>query len=82
MAPVEQFRSYDGPRWERLTEINVPTLVLSGAYDNEVSRQNSQNWAKGITNAKIVLFQESGHLVNIDEVDKFNQTVLDFLKGL
>lgn len=80
--PVEQFRSYDGPRWERLTEINVPTLVLSGAYDNEVSRQNSQNWAKGITNAKIVLFQESGHLVNIDEVDKFNQTVLDFLKGL
>lgn len=80
--PVEQFRSYDGPRWDRLDDIKVPTLVLSGAYDNEVSRQNSRNWAEGITSASLVLFSESGHLVNIDQVEMFNQTVLDFLKGL
>jgi 3-oxoadipate enol-lactonase len=80
--PVEQFRSYKEPRWERLTDIHVPTLVLSGKYDNEVSRQNSRNWAEGIPDARLVLFENSGHLVNIDEVDKFNQTVLDFLNNL
>ncbi len=80
--PVEQFRSYDGPRSDRLDDIKVPTLVLSGAHDNEVSRQNSLNWADGIPNARLVLFEESGHLVNIDQVALFNQTVLDFLEGL
>ncbi len=80
--PVEQFRSYDQPRWKRLHEINVPTLVLSGAYDNEVSRQNSRNWAEGIANARLVLFEESGHLVNIDEIEKFNRTMLEFLENL
>ncbi|NNE37543.1 MAG: alpha/beta hydrolase [Gammaproteobacteria bacterium] len=80
--PVEQFRYSDQPRWERLHEIQVPSLVLSGAYDNEVARRNSRNWAEGIPNARLVLFEESGHLVNIDEVDKFNQTVLDFLENL
>jgi pimeloyl-ACP methyl ester carboxylesterase len=80
--PVERLPDYDGPRYERLAEIQVPTLVISGAHDNEVARANSRNWAEGIANAKLVLFDNAGHLVNIDQVEEFNQTVLEFLGGM
>jgi pimeloyl-ACP methyl ester carboxylesterase len=81
-APVEQIPASNTPRSERLGEIQAPTLVISGAHDNIVSRNNSLNWSKGIPNASLVVFPDSAHLVNIDQVDEFNQTVLEFLKKL
>ena len=80
--PVARLPDYEGPRYERLDEIKTPTLVISGAHDNEVARANSRNWAEGIAGAKLVLFPNSGHLVNIDEVEAFNRTVLEFLGEL
>jgi 3-oxoadipate enol-lactonase len=80
--PVEQLSSSEIPRYQRLAEIHVPTLVLSGAHDNIVARNNSKNWASGIANARLVVFPNAGHLINIDQVDEFNQTVLEFLDEL
>ena len=80
--PVEQYRSYDGPRSEWLSDIHVPTLIISGALDNTVAKQNSRNWAEGIADAKLVVFPDAAYLVHIDQVDDFNQTVLDFLGNL
>jgi pimeloyl-ACP methyl ester carboxylesterase len=80
--PVEQLSSSEIPRSQRLAEIQVPTLVISGAHDNEVARANSRNWAEGIENARLVVFPDSAHLVIIDQADEFNETVLDFLGGL
>jgi len=80
--PVEQLSSSNVPRAERLAEIKVPTLVLAGAHDNIDARNNYQRWANGIPGAKMVLFPNSGHLVNIDEPDAFNRTVLQFLGNL
>jgi pimeloyl-ACP methyl ester carboxylesterase len=79
---VEQLSSSEIPRSQRLAEIQVPTLVISGAHDNEVARANSRNWAEGIENAGLVVFPDSAHLVIIDQADEFNETVLDFLGGL
>jgi pimeloyl-ACP methyl ester carboxylesterase len=70
------------PRSARLGEIKVPTLVIAGAYDNEVARGNYKRWADGIAGAKMVMFPNSGHLVPIDEPADFNRTVLEFLGGL
>lgn len=80
--PVQQLSSSDIPRKDRLGEINVPTLVLSGAFDNIVSRNNSKNWAEGIPGARLVLFPDAAHLVNIDQPEEFNRTVLEFFGGL
>lgn len=80
--PVEQLSSSDIPRADRLTEIKVPTLVLAGAHDNIDARKNYQRWADGIPGAKMIVFPNSGHLVNIDQPAEFNQAVLDFLGGL
>lgn len=80
--PVAQLSSSDVPRSERLAEIKVPTLVIAGAHDNIDARNNYQRWANGIPGAKMVLFPNSGHLVNIDQPQEFNQTVLEFLNKL
>ncbi len=58
------------------------TLVISGAYDNEVARASSRNWAEGIDNARLVVFPNAAHLVMIDQPEEFNKTVLEFLEGL
>ena len=81
-VPVKQLSSSDVPRSDRLAEIKVPTLVIAGAHDNVVARGNYQRWANGIPGAKMVVFSESGHLVNIDQPAEFNRTVLEFLGNL
>ncbi len=80
--PVERLRSSDIPRSQRLAEIQAPTLVISGKHDNAVARAHYQDWAAGISNARLVEFPDSAHLVNIDQVAEFNQTVLEFLDNL
>jgi pimeloyl-ACP methyl ester carboxylesterase len=80
--PVKQLSSSDVPRAERLQEIRVPTLVVCGAHDNPVARGNYKRWADGIPGARLVVFPDAAHLVNVDQPEDFNRTVLDFLDGL
>jgi pimeloyl-ACP methyl ester carboxylesterase len=80
--PVRQLSSSDVRRADRLKEIRVPTLVICGAHDNPVARGNYQRWAAGIPGARLVVFPESAHLVNVDEPDEFNRTVIAFLDGV
>ncbi|MCH8867074.1 MAG: alpha/beta hydrolase [Proteobacteria bacterium] len=81
-VPVERLRSSDIPRSQRLTEVQIPTLVISGKHDNAVAKTHYRDWAAGIPNANLVEFPNAAHLVNIDQVDEFNQTVLEFLNDL
>jgi len=81
-VPVEKLSSSDIPRSRRLAEVQVQTLVMSGEYDNDVARAHYRTWATGIPNASVVEFPDAAHLVNIDQVDAFNQAVLEFLDNL
>jgi 3-oxoadipate enol-lactonase len=81
-TPVQQLPASAIPRSRRLAEIAVPTLIISGAHDNTVSREHSRQWAEGIPGARLVVFPDSAHLVNIDQPAEFNRTVLEFLGGL
>jgi len=79
---VRQLSSSDIPRSERLSEIHVPTLVIAGELDNADARANYDNWARGIRNARKIIFPNAAHLVNIDQPEGFNQAVLEFLSKL
>ena len=79
---VAQTQSYDGAAYKRLSQIRVQTLVVVGAKDAPDARANYDNWAKGISNAKKVVFPNAAHLVNIDMPKEFNQAVLEFLSKL
>jgi len=81
-VPVEKLSSSDIPRSQRLAEVQVQTLVISGAHDNDVAKAHYRTWATGIPDAELVVFPNAAHLVNIDQVDEFNQAVLEFLDDL
>ena len=60
----------------------APTLVVVGRYDAICPVQFSQEIADGIPNARLEIFEYSGHNPPADEPEKFQKIVLDFLKQL
>lgn len=68
-------------RWDitdRLGEIRVPTLILSGRYD-EATPAIHETVHRGIPGAESVIFEESAHLCHVEEPEKFQRVVTDFL---
>ena len=61
---------------ERLPEIKMPTLVIGGEEDFFYPIRET---AKGIPNAKLVLYEGFGHNTMFDNKRQFNEDVLTFL---
>ncbi len=62
----------------RLGEIRVPTLVLSGRYD-EATPAINETVHRGIPGSESVIFPESAHMCHLEEPEAFLRTVSDFL---
>jgi L-proline amide hydrolase len=65
---------------DRLPEIAVPTLVLSGAYD-EAQPVCIAPYAELIPGASWEVFAESSHLPNVEEPERYVEVVEAFLRG-
>jgi 3-oxoadipate enol-lactonase len=65
-----------------LGEINVPTLVIGGEWDNISSPEVMGAMADEIPDARHVTIPDAAHLSNLEAPDKFNATLDEFLKGL
>lgn len=68
----------DWDRTDRLGEIQVPTLIISGAHDESTPRLN-EILHRGIAHSVWVLFEHSSHLPHVEEEAKFMHTVQTFL---
>lgn len=64
---------------ERLPEISAPTLVIAGTRDHVVPPQNADLLAAAIPHATLDMIEGAGHLVFIEEPERFNGDVLRFL---
>jgi proline-specific peptidase len=62
----------------RLGEIDVPTLVTSGRYD-ECTPKLAEDAQRGIPGAERVLFEESSHTAFVEEPERFRAVLTDFL---
>jgi proline iminopeptidase len=56
-----------------------PVLVITGRYDMNVAPINAWRMAHAIAGAKIVFFEESGHLPAYEEPEKYRSVVEEFL---
>lgn len=65
---------------ERVSEIEAPTLVISGDADIIVPSENSRNLAASIPNAQLVVVPHGSHTFFIERADEFNQAVINFIK--
>ncbi|YCA41512.1 alpha/beta hydrolase [Bacillus sp. JZ8] len=64
-----------------LPHINLPSLVLVAQKDSVFDWRGPAWVGEHIPNAKTVFFENSSHALFVDEVEKFNKTVLRFMSG-
>jgi len=63
---------------ERLGEIQVPTLVISGRYD-EATPAIAETVHRGIPGSEWVVFEQSAHTPHLEETERYLQVVASFL---
>jgi pimeloyl-ACP methyl ester carboxylesterase len=62
-----------------IDKIRVPTLVIAGEEDTAYPPELAEDMAHRIPGAEFVMFERTGHLANLEQPDKFNQSVFDFV---
>ena len=67
---------------ERLTELNLPVLVLTGDDDRIVPSEESIRLGAEIPGASLVVIPNAGHLPHEEKPEAFMQAVREFLKGI
>ena len=64
---------------ERLSRISCPTLVVWGANDMLVPRQDADEYARVIPGARKVVFDDTGHSPMMERPQTFNDALVRFL---
>jgi pimeloyl-ACP methyl ester carboxylesterase len=67
---------------ERLGELTLPTLVITGDDDRIVPTEQSLRLADALPNAELVVIPQCGHLPHEEHPDLFMQAVTEFLATL
>jgi pimeloyl-ACP methyl ester carboxylesterase len=65
----------------RLGEIQAPTLVITGEADTTVPVHNQRPLVDKIPGARQIIFPDAGHALCVEQPERFNQVLLDFLYG-
>lgn len=66
----------------RLGQIQVPTLVITGAEDTLIPPSESELLAKHITGAELAILPSAGHLVAFEQAEAFNGRLRAWLAGM
>ena len=62
-----------------IEKISVPTRVMAGEEDTVYPPELAREMARRIPGAKLLMFEGTGHLANLEQPEQFNQALLDFL---
>ena len=65
-----------------LSTIRVPTLVIHGDSDQIIPVSEAQGMAAAIPGARLAVLPNTGHLLNMEQPEKFNEAVQSFLRSL
>ncbi|HMC37675.1 MAG TPA: alpha/beta fold hydrolase [Actinomycetota bacterium] len=65
---------------DRLGEITQPTLVLAGRHDRVCPVEAAELMAAKILHAELVVFEQSGHMMFVEEPDRYVEVVDEFLR--
>lgn len=64
---------------DRLHEIKAPVLVMHGRHDRKQRYSGGVYLAGKLPRGRLATFEESAHLPPLEEVERFNQVLLEFL---
>jgi L-proline amide hydrolase len=66
---------------DRLSAVDVPTLLASGRYD-EATTETVAPYFERIPDVRWAVFAESSHMPNVEQTEEFNAVVAGFLASL
>jgi 3-oxoadipate enol-lactonase len=65
---------------KQLRKIKASTMIITGADDTTVTPARQKLLVDGIPAARQVVIPDAGHAAPVDQAEKFNLSLLDFLK--
>jgi non-heme chloroperoxidase len=63
---------------EDMEKIKMPTLIMHGKKDKICSFDLADQMKGGIINSELIVFEESGHSLFLEETQKFNKELIKF----
>lgn len=63
---------------EDMAKIKMPTLILHGKKDKICSFDLANQMNAGIADSQLVVFENSGHSLFLEETQKFNKELIKF----
>ncbi len=67
--------------FDDLAKIHVPTLILHGINDQVCLYPLAVAQQKGISNSKLIAFNQCGHFLFYDQLEKFNKELTAFIRS-
>ena len=74
-----QVQRLDPVAAERLSEIDIPTLVIWGRLDEACANAAGEKLAREISGAQSHVFDDVAHMVSLEKPAEFDQLMADFL---
>ncbi|WP_370944215.1 alpha/beta fold hydrolase [Amycolatopsis sp. cg5] len=65
--------------WERLPEITTKILFVHGELNNGDAREMTERTVSAVPDAKLIRFEGAGHMVNMEQPERFNAVMREFL---
>ena len=65
----------------KTTNRNYPVMIGCGKYDNAMAIKAANMWHESEPKSKMIVFENAGHLVNMDTPKEFNENLIRFLTG-
>jgi 3-oxoadipate enol-lactonase len=69
----------DPPAATRLGEVRIPTLVIVGTLDEPATQVSCAHLASNVPGARLETFEGVAHMVNLEQPDRFNRVLTEFL---
>jgi pimeloyl-ACP methyl ester carboxylesterase len=67
---------------KQLSEIKIPTLIVTAEHDLELCKEVAGILVKGIPGAKLISIKGAGHMMNMDQPKEFNKAISEFIDKL
>lgn len=80
--PEGKMKRLDPPAAERLGNLDIPTLVLIGQADEPGSVLAERHLASAVAGAQVVELPGVAHMIQLEQPERFNELVLEFLAGV
>jgi len=67
---------------DELANITVPTLIIAGREDGVRKPEDAEFIHRGIRGSQLVVIDDAGHLMNMEQPERFNLALIDFFEQL